>query len=364
MLRKKSWMGLKSAVAVAMAVFVGMLVAGCGSDGGSAGVGVSSELDGIWNGLNVDEDGYGYQVTITVANGYFEMSEDGDNRVKGTFWTSGNNTFTMTPTHYPGYILPGLDESRWYSRSEIRSQLISLGVPAVEADELLDERFAPQTGTYVLSGDNLYLTVDGETIEVSREPGTGPGYTGGGGGTSLVGTWVASSAEGGTLRLNNDGSFEMSGPVYAGGSDVRGMKGTYSATSNYIVLTLTHVHGDIFNAMWAGMVTIESKWYTKNELKTALRSVVGSAAYAQSELDELIDEMFAERMEGTYILNGNSLTINESDGGTTRYTRAASKIRALTKSISSPTSEVKKSALSTLLDNVSKIGKSLLSAKR
>ncbi|MCL1947889.1 MAG: hypothetical protein FWF51_12195 [Chitinivibrionia bacterium] len=87
-------------------------------------------------------------------------------------------------------------------------------------------------------------------------------------------------------------------------------KGTYTIINeNTMTTTTTHIHGDYIHDYYGDYFDgiIESKWYTKNELKTAL----ASSPYGQYvDLTE-IDELFVPTA-GVYSINGNTLTIKNT----------------------------------------------------
>jgi len=107
---------------------------------GGAGVGgeANSALNGIWTALNEE---------MNLKNdGSFEASTGGIQAFKGTYTTSSNNiTLNITQLYggHPEFKL----EPKWYSRND----LSTLGV--TDAD--LNTIFAPSTGTYSISGNNL-----------------------------------------------------------------------------------------------------------------------------------------------------------------------------------------------------------------
>ena len=130
---------------------------------------------------------------------------------------------------------------------------------------------------------------------------------------SLEGTWVGDGVE---LKLN-DGNFEMSpnGSPY--------MKGTYTTNGNNMTLTPTHLHGHGTTfADWG----LESKWYTKSELKEAMKTAAIAQAEAAgltdaelaaygAELDALFDNGLSDAFATTtvtYSVNGNTLTFGDS----------------------------------------------------
>jgi hypothetical protein len=158
----------------------------------------------------------------------------------------------------------------------------------------------------------------------------------GGGGAALNGTWV-SSEEGMILYLNN-GSFEISAEAGTfSDKDVKMIKGSYKTSSgSNISLTPAQIHGDIINVMLLGEFEdmegienligsgLDSKWYTRSELKPAMKKMLGIIIYAMMGGDGAIDELFDELATpraGTYVLNGNTLTITFEDDGPTTFTR-------------------------------------------
>jgi hypothetical protein len=129
---------------------------------------------------------------------------------------------------------------------------------------------------------------------------------GGGGDSALNGTWVSGSGSSQQeLKLDN-GNFEVS----SGGISM--MKGTYTAASGKLTIKGTHVHGSMF-----GSSGIESKWYSKDELKTAIKQAMPGIT------DEQFEESFSfgfTEQTGDYSVNGNTFTMT-SGGQTTTYTR-------------------------------------------
>jgi hypothetical protein len=121
----------------------------------------------------------------------------------------------------------------------------------------------------------------------------------------LNGTWVSDSETSQEITLNN-GNFEVS----RGGSAI--MKGTYTASGGKLTSKPTLIHGSFFEQ--ASQMGLESKWYTKDELKSAM---------ADRITDELFESMFAEKFAETtsdYSVSDSTLTMT-SKGETTTYTR-------------------------------------------
>jgi hypothetical protein len=210
MSHKNSRYGLvwKSIRLTAVAVLFGMLAAGCGSNSGSdtAGPGqgvtvpdVPKTLNGTWYG----EDG----IVLVVSDSSFEASAPYQDSVikavKGTFSTSKStdgDSITLTPTHIHGeavnvilaeYVAGQLAQltqlatlvpaklsidSKWYTPAElkaaIRKLLGSVIYGLLGIDKMLDEQFAevfiPRSGTYILDGNNMSITVEGETEAFTR----------------------------------------------------------------------------------------------------------------------------------------------------------------------------------------------------
>jgi hypothetical protein len=132
---------------------------------------------------------------------------------------------------------------------------------------------------------------------------------GGGADNALNGTWV--DEDGFELKLNN-GNF-----------DSGFMKGTYTTSGSNITITTTHVHGDMMNMnMDMDDKPFASQWYTKTEMKTAIKTVFGeySGEYihiiTDAEIDEIINEMFVAQT-GTYSVSGNTLTMTMGGEPTT-----------------------------------------------
>lgn len=167
--------------------------------------------------------------------------------------------------------------------------------------------------------------------------GNGGSPTGGGmqsGG--LEGTWY-SEDEGGYMTLN-DGSFEISiSPNPMSANIVKALKGNYTTSGNQFTMMPALIHGDFINLIMEPMLEsmlediggdldidigsllgarLESKWYTESELKSAMRNLFGVLLYAAMGGDSFIGGMFEELTTphvGTYVLNGDSLTITYDD---------------------------------------------------
>ena len=110
------------------------------------------------------------------------------------------------------------------------------------------------------------------------------------------------------IKFNN-GNYE----VFANGTLV--MQGTYTTNGNQITITITRARGDLFAQ------ELESKWYSKNELKTAL--------IALGQDDESIDGLFSPQTS-SYSVNGNTLTsttkiVWEDEGETSTITQTCTR---------------------------------------
>jgi hypothetical protein len=154
----------KKLVFLAMSVMLvafGKLVAGC-DDGSTAGSTEASEtvLDGMWSGDGIE--------SIKFNDGNYEVPGS----QKGTYTTKGN-ILTLIPTHVHGDNMEdeGILESRWYTKSELKAALGD----SID-DETLNETFASLQFTYSVNGNKLTLTIDGETLILTKTGG-GEGKT-------------------------------------------------------------------------------------------------------------------------------------------------------------------------------------------
>ena len=105
---------------------------------------------------------------------------------------------------------------------------------------------------------------------------------------ALNGTWlsVSDSSPPMTMILNN-GSLECIENGY------QAIKETYTTSGNNFTQTVTHMYGKYVSS------SLESKWYTKDEIKA-------------SGLSMSIDSLFAPQTI-IYSLNGNTLTVTQND---------------------------------------------------
>jgi hypothetical protein len=134
----------------------------------------------------------------------------------------------------------------------------------------------------------------------------------GGGDSALNGTWVSGSGSGSNqqeIKLDN-GNLEVS----IGGSS--GMKGTYTAASGKLTMKVTHIHGGMFGSS-ASQMGLESKWYSKDELKSAVKQVMSTMT--DEQFNQQFGNMFIEQI-GDYSVSGDTLTIT-TEGSTQTYTR-------------------------------------------
>jgi len=144
--------------AITLLVVTAFSMAACDSGfGGDGGAGTDSSLNGTW----VDNRG----ITIIFNNGNCEERANGVPYIKGTYTTNGNS-LTMRITHVAGELLlatgwnnavPG----KWYTETE----LLAAGVPEGYG---FGDTFKPQTVTYSVSGNTLYLISGGETSVLYR----------------------------------------------------------------------------------------------------------------------------------------------------------------------------------------------------
>jgi len=86
------------------------------------------------------------------TNGNFEASSGGRTVFKGTY-TASNGKITMTISQIHGSQFGGKLESKWYTRSDLKSRGVA------ESD--LKKIFTPAPGTYSISGNKLTLAMSG-----------------------------------------------------------------------------------------------------------------------------------------------------------------------------------------------------------
>ena len=131
--------------------------------------------------------------------------------------------------------------------------------------------------------------------------------------TALNGTWL----EQGSIEWKfNNGNFEI--PIAYGRdsdgkiTDVILGKGTYTTSGSKITMTLTHMQGDLFG--------LESRWYSKNELKSALVP----AEFSEKEFEEYF-VYFSLMLPVGYSVSGNTLTLTSTFEGETWTTTLTKK---------------------------------------
>jgi hypothetical protein len=149
---------------IALLAATAFSMAACDSGFGGSGSSTDSRLNGTWVGEEEDTRAF------TFNNGNYEVWGYNGPDEKGTYTTTGNS-ITMTMTHYYGYndydnyvnktfgiwLAP-----KWYSRAELRA----LGAP----EDVLIYFFSPETATYSISGNILYLTYpSGNTYDYTRK---------------------------------------------------------------------------------------------------------------------------------------------------------------------------------------------------
>ena len=166
---------------VMMVCLLGLGLASCNNDNGdgNGGGGPNTALNGHW--INSTEG-----VDLLLNNGNFTWwFHNGDTPVeafKGTYTTNGNN-ITMTIIQINGVLFEdmaaefGVSTEGWYTQSSFKNAVIKAivdyGLPQAVAEGLYEEMFgeefneifAPQTGTYAVSGSTLTLR-----LEDSEEP--------------------------------------------------------------------------------------------------------------------------------------------------------------------------------------------------
>jgi hypothetical protein len=166
MKNKRFYLGM-----LAVALVLGMTVVGCGEDNGidpNNDSGIDPDLNGTWVAENGDE--------LKLNDGSLEFS----GLMKGTYTASdGKMTIQITQIHGSAFEgdLPGIDDSKWYSKSELKAALKKaikdeLGGALSDADidemfgeqfdEMFNEAFRSQTGTYSVNGNKLTIKFDGD----------------------------------------------------------------------------------------------------------------------------------------------------------------------------------------------------------
>jgi len=216
MLRNKSLHGV---LAVAAAVLFGIIVTSCGKDDNPTG-GSTSNLNGTWIAKDAEEYEMGPHIMI-LNNGSFEVKapffddETYSGAYRGTYSTSGSSiNLTIKEINgdffnmifgfmfiFDDEITPSMP-SEYYNKSEMKiawanmwiayfydmfesmgidtnelpeGQLADMLEEAMEGfDEMTDYIFAPLSGSYVLKGDSLSLTLNGDTTDYTKATGSLP----------------------------------------------------------------------------------------------------------------------------------------------------------------------------------------------
>jgi len=113
---------------------------------------------------------------------------------------------------------------------------------------------------------------------------------------NLLGTWVKNNGE---IQRSFDNVFYETFTS----NGVIGIRGTYNIRGNSLILTPTHLHGNIFN--------FEPRWYSQAELRGIIR---------QPDTWEIVEFFFRSSTQ-TYILRGNTLTLTAGNDPSTVWTR-------------------------------------------
>jgi hypothetical protein len=195
------------------------------------------------------------------------------------------------------------------------------------------ERLGVEGALLWLYSDEAAL-LTGAPEETGDERGGILGLLGGlfGGGGSSSGVGVNAPTSRGTSAWNgtwvNDDESDIEGSftfrngnweiILAEGGPALG--GTITTSGNNFSFAIGKIHGGY--SMWSASlrpfgVNLESKWYTKNQFRTALNK---GGPFPVS-VDSLLDEFFTTYMTGTYSISGNKLTMSENGGKTHTLTK-------------------------------------------
>jgi len=146
----------------------------------------------------------------------------------------------------------------------------------------------------------------------------GGGGTGGGGQeVAFNGTWVYSGLWGEEVWIFNNGNFES---VH---NDIPGLRGTFSVSGNYFIMSRTHIHG--VNGWWVesgDIIPLELRWYSRSELISTVTSHLRSAGESEGFISNAIwgiENAFSP-MTAIFALSGSVLTLTTA-GGTMTLTR-------------------------------------------
>ena len=167
--------------------------------------------------------------------------------------------------------------------------------------------------TLKLFGIIVLVAVIGLSMVACSDDGGG----GSGADSALNGTWVNSTDWTEKMVLNNgnislwDGSIEIA-------------KGTYSTSGNIFTMTFTQVVASLFGSDGVALLGLSpSKWYTKQELRTAYVNAMVALGYtqaaAEADFDGTIADMFTHK--ATYSVSGGTLTLIDEDGDTAVWTK-------------------------------------------
>jgi len=188
---------------IALVAIIGFSMTACGGDDDSGGG--DPALNGTWESIGGE---------LKLNNGNWEMSES----AKGKYTTSGG-TITITTTHFYSE-----DDGKWYSRSQMKT----LGVP----EDQLAEMFAPQTGTYVITGTTLVMTIEGDTISFTKKGGGSTPPGGGGNFAAFAGTWKNDADATDIITITADGNWTRTGGTSSTKAGILHNSGSSASTPN------------------------------------------------------------------------------------------------------------------------------------
>jgi hypothetical protein len=143
-------------------------------------------------------------------------------------------------------------------------------------------------------------------------------------------TWVGIVGGRGETTYSGEVKFtDTTFEIFA--KDFMGQRGSYTTSGSGITMTITQIHGSTYG--------LDSKWYTKDQLKTAMEAGEGDLTDADfegeedladadfEEEDDWSDADFEEEFErifapqtGTFAINGNTLTLT-FNGMTTTFAK-------------------------------------------
>jgi len=175
----------------------------------------------------------------------------------------------------------------------------------------------------------------------------------------LNGTWIADEENDGIALVLSSGSFEIWMPeyylydlsddgddwdddyyynnYYYGDELIRFIKGSFSTSGNRVTLNPNQLHGDALNILLGFedsqfFELLESKWYTRSALKSALKDRLGpfyTLGGGDKAVDQMYDEGIAEftNTKMTYELDGDILYLTDGDGETAVFTKSPIPLR-------------------------------------